>query len=352
MIKIENLCVDFPIFSLRNVNLFIKKGEFFVLLGPTGAGKTVLLEAIAGLIPVKRGKIYIGGRDVTDSPPEKRDVSILYQDLALFPHLTVLGNIKYGLRFKKNNPVRAKKIMSELIEKLHLAPLLNRLPETLSGGEKQRVALARALVVEPCVLLLDEPLSSLDPSFREEVREYLKRLHQDTGITFFMVTHDFEDVLYLATKAAMMNQGEIEQVGEVSDIFQKPSSHFVANFVRAKNILSGKLVEKKGHIFIDTGNIKVEVTNCNLESGREKVYFTVRPEDIVISRNPLSSSARNLLSGRVQEILHRGPVLYVTVDVGEKITALITKASFEEMELRKGDKVFLAFKATAVHVFV
>lgn len=351
MIKIKNLHVDFPGFSLRDINLSIGEGEFFVLLGPTGAGKTVLLEAIAGLLPVKMGKIYIKGIDVTDLPPEKRGVGIVYQDCALFPHLTVLENISYGLRFHRVDKNEADKRLNQLIKQLRLSPLLKRFPMSLSGGEMQKVALARALVIRPSVLLLDEPLSALDPNFKEEVREELKRLHRQMGITFFMVTHDFTDVLYLATKVAVINQGKIEQVGEVTDIFQKPSSSFVAGFVGARNIFRGRLVNEKEHRLVDTGKIKVEVPK-NLVQNSEKVYFTIRPEDIIISLKPLSSSARNNYSGEVVKVINRGQVFYITVDIGEKITALITKASFEDMNLKKGDKVFLTFKATAVHLFV
>jgi len=346
MIRIKDLCVDLPGFCLKDINLSIEKGEFFVLLGPTGAGKTLLLETIAGLIPTKRGKIYIKGVDVTNLPPERRSIGIVYQDCALFPHLTVLENVKYGLHFYKID--KAKDRLNQLLDRLRLRPLIKRLPVNLSGGEKQRVALARALIVNPSVLLLDEPLSALDPNFKEDVGRELKKLHQEMDATFLMVTHDFTDVLSLATRCAVINQGKIEQVGEIVEIFQRPRSSFVANFVGARNIFCGRLINEDTHIWIDTGKIKVEVADAQIEN-KEKIYFIIRPEDIIVSKKPLRSSARNCYLCKIIKIINRGAVIYLTADIGERITALITKASFEEMNIKKGDSVYFTFKASAVH---
>ncbi len=350
MIRIENLHVNFSGFCLKDINLSVEGGEFFVLLGPTGAGKTVLLEAMAGLIPIKKGKIYLKGINITDLPSERRDVGIVYQDYALFPHLTVLKNITYGVHFHKIDKNKAKKQLNQLLEQLKLFPLVNRLPTKLSGGELQRVALARALMVNPSVLLLDEPISALDPNFKEEIREELKKLHQEMGVTFFMVTHDFTDVLSLATKTAVINRGKIEQVGEVADIFQRPCSSFVANFVGVRNIFYGRVINKGATTCIDTGKIKIEVVGSAIET-KEKVYFIVRPEDIIVSKTPVHSSARNCCLGKIVKITNRGAVIYLTADIGERITALITKASFEEMDIKEGNNLYFIFKASAVHLF-
>lgn len=170
MIKINDLSVSLGLFRLHNINLIIEEGSFFVLMGPTGAGKTVLLEAIAGLVPIRSGSIFIGDRDVTKLPPEKHGVSIMYQDHSLFPHLNVIENIRYGLRYHRVDKSESDRRVSELVDQLGLSHLLNRLPLNLSGGELQRVSLARALAVNPRILLLDEPLSALDPNFRYELR--------------------------------------------------------------------------------------------------------------------------------------------------------------------------------------
>ncbi len=231
MIRIENLCVRLPDFSLDRINLHVADGEFFILLGPTGAGKTVLLESVAGLVPVSSGRIHLNGRNVTHLCPEKRGVGIVYQDSALFPHLTVKDNIRYGLRYQKDSPDKAPMKFDPLVEALGIGHLLHRNATTLSGGEKQRVALARALIVAPALLLLDEPLSALDPNFREEIRDILKDLHRNTGVTILMVTHDFAEARYLAQHIAVINNGRLEQTGTVDAVFLKPATAFTARFV-------------------------------------------------------------------------------------------------------------------------
>ncbi|MFA5519232.1 MAG: ATP-binding cassette domain-containing protein, partial [Spirochaetota bacterium] len=198
MIKIKNLSVSLGSFDLHDINLDIKENCFFALMGPTGAGKTVLLEAIAGLIPIKTGSIHIDNKDVTKLPPERHGVSIMYQDHSLFPHLNVIQNIRYGLRYHKEESKESNNRVNDLIEQLGLSLLLNRLPVNLSGGELQRVSLARALAVNPKILLLDEPLSALDPNFRYELRQMLKNIHKTTDVTFLIVTHDFGEAISLA----------------------------------------------------------------------------------------------------------------------------------------------------------
>jgi molybdate/tungstate transport system ATP-binding protein len=345
MIKIEDLNIRLLAFNLHNIKLEIGENEFFILMGPTGAGKTVLLEAIAGLVPIKSGKIIIGEKDITRLPPERRGISIVYQDYTLFPHLTVQDNITYGLHFHRTDKTKAKKDFSRLVEELNLSHLLRRLPTNLSGGENQRVALARALMVEPKVLLLDEPISALDPSFREEVRNGLKRAHQSSDITFFMVTHDFAEALSLADRAAVMNDGRIEQVGMMEDIFQKPRSTFVADFVGMKNLFAAQY---KG--------TKAIIDNVEIELGRELPnthgYIAIRPEDIVISRKSLTSSMRNSFRGKVAGVLDQGFSYEVHIQVGQVFfKSLITKRSLVELDIHEGSEVVLSCKSTAIHNF-
>jgi molybdate/tungstate transport system ATP-binding protein len=345
MIKIENLNIRLLDFNLHDIKLEIGENEFFILMGPTGAGKTVLLEAIAGLVPIKSGRIIIEKKDITKLPPERRGISIVYQDYALFPHLTVKDNITYGLHFHRNDKTKAKKDLTRLVEELNLSRLLRRFPTNLSGGEKQRVALARALMVEPKVLLLDEPISALDPRFREEVRRGLKRAHQSSNITFFMVTHDFAEALSLADRAAVINDGKIEQVGMMEDIFQKPRSTFVANFVGMKNLFSAQY---KG--------TKAIVDDVEIELGREisntHGYIAIRPEDIVISRKSLTSSMRNSFRGKVTGVIDQGFSYEVHVRVGQIFfKSLITKRSLVEFDIHEGSDVMLSFKSTAIHNF-
>jgi len=345
MITIRELNIDLQEFHLRNINLDIAENEFFILMGPTGAGKTMLLEAIAGLIPLMSGKILIGEREITKLSPEKRGIGIVYQDYALFPHLTVLENITYGLHFHRIDKTHAEKRLDRLLEVLNLFGLKQRFPVNLSGGEKQRVALARALMVEPKVLLLDEPLSALDPNFREEVRGALKRLHQSSTTTFLMVTHDFAEVLSLAGRAAVMNNGRIEQIGKIEEIFKKPRSRFVADFVGMKNLFRAEFRETRALV----SNLEIEL---GIEPINSHGYIAIRPEDIVISREAFSSSMRNLFPGSVTTIIDQGFCYEVHVQSGEvSFKSLITKSSLIELELRETTEVFISFKATAIHSF-
>jgi len=345
MIAITGLDIDLKDFHLRDINLEIAENEFFILMGPTGAGKTVLLEAIVGLVPIKSGKIYVGRREITALPPEKRGISIVYQDYALFPHLTVRDNIAYGLHFHKIDKRKAQERLAQLLDVLNLSNLQQRFPVNLSGGEKQRVSVARALMVEPKVLLLDEPLSALDPRFREEVRGALKSLHHTSSVTFLMVTHDFAEALSLAGRAAVMNNGRIEQIGNIEDIFQRPLSAFVADFVGMKNLFPVR--------FQGTA---ADMENLEIELGRKPAnsrgYIAIRPEDIVISREALASSMRNSFRGVVTGILDQGFYYEVHLLVGTvTFKSLITKRSLFELKVHEGAEAFLSFKASAVHSF-
>jgi molybdate/tungstate transport system ATP-binding protein len=345
MIRIKGLNVDLGEFLLEDINISVDKNQFFILMGPTGSGKTVLLEAIAGLVPVKSGKILIGERDVTRLPPEKRGISIVYQDYALFPHLTVLDNINYGLHFHKVEMQEQKKRRKRLIQQLNLHHLLHRYPDTLSGGELQRVALARALIIHPEVLLLDEPLSALDPVFREETREALSGLHRLSNITFIMVTHDFAEALSLAQQAAVINNGRIQQTGTMKEIFRCPASKFVAEFVGMKNCIP---VEFRGTSAASEG-LTIETGRA---WGKERGYIAVRPEDIVISRGPLNSSMRNSFQGKVAGVHDRGFFYEIVVMVGDtSFTSLITKSTLFDLGIQEGMSIWISFKSTAVHGF-
>jgi len=339
MIRVEDLAIVLPGFALEGINLQVDPGEALALLGPTGAGKTLLLEAIIGVVPVTRGRILIDGCDMTGLPPERRRIGILYQDHALFPHLNVAANIAYGQRYCTS----ALPDLGPLIERLGLQRLLNRRIHSLSGGEKQRVALARSLAVAPSVLLLDEPLTALDPNFREDIRGLLKTLHQDTGITLLMVTHDFAEAHFMAQRTAVMNRGRIEQVGPVDAIFDRPETRFVADFVGMKNFFPAVI---EGHDAI-IGNMRLRCTP------RDGTFHAVaiRPENIRIRKNPFDGGTENCLEGKLKRILNRGFYADVRVDVdGISFRAIDTRRHLNRTALAEGDTVHLAIAPEDIHL--
>lgn len=344
MIELVDLCVRFEGFRLKDVSLSVGEGDFFAIIGPTGAGKTVLLEAMAGLVPVESGRIIIAGRDVTHLPPEERCVGIVYQDYALFPHMTVRENILYGTRYRGKKAKTPEGRLARYIDLLGLRPLLSRRPEGLSGGEKQRVALARALAVDPAVLLLDEPFSALDPSIRQEVREEIARLHRASGLTIVLVTHDFSDVLALANKTAVIKDGRIVQAGEVEEVFHRPASGFVADFVGARNVFRARFDGDKAMV----GHLAITLVS---EPPVREGYIIVRPESIVLSAGPLASSMRNSFAGVVRGVSNHGALHHVAVGVNDLIFYVaVTEAGLMELDLAPGKPVYISFKASAVGV--
>jgi molybdopterin-binding protein len=348
MIEIKNLYVDLKDFKLQDINLSINEGEYFIILGPTGAGKTVLLESIAGLYPIKSGEIRLRGKEVTRLEPEKRGISIVYQDHALFPHLSVKDNIIFGLKLRKQPKPGIEAALDWIAELLGISHLLNRKPDTLSGGEQQKVALARALSIKPEVLLLDEPLSALDPETREGIQKELRQLHNHLKITTIHVTHDFEEAIALGDHIAVLGEGGIKQVGTPEQIFRQPNSEFIARFAMARNIFAGEVIGKDDEttIFRTEGTDLAVATNL-----RGKFHASVRPEDILISPEPLHSSARNSFCGTITHVTNRGSTFYLTVNLPPDFICLVTRRSFEEMELAEGQKIYITFKATAIHIF-
>ncbi len=231
ILEIENLCVDLGEFKLNGVSLKADRGDYIVIIGPTGSGKSIVLETVAGFYKPIRGKIRLEGRDITFLPIEKRNVSIVYQDHALFPHMSVFENIAYGLKKKERNSSIVREEVRKIAKILGISHLLHRKPDTLSGGEQQRVAIARALVVKPKLLLMDEPFSALDVKTRENLRKLVKKAVKKYDTTVLHVTHDFEDVFSLANEVAVMKDGEIVQTGRPEEIFSRPLNDFVADFV-------------------------------------------------------------------------------------------------------------------------
>jgi molybdopterin-binding protein len=347
MIRIENISKDLGEFFLKDVSLSIEDGDYFMMLGPTGAGKTILLETMAGIYRPDKGRIFMKGREITGLPPRERHIGMVYQDYMLFPHLTVGENITFGLKSKKLPKDRARHKAGELTELLGISHLLHRYPGTLSGGEQQRTAIARALIVEPEVLLLDEPLSALDSETKAKLRDELRRLHALTNITIVHVTHSFDEAFLLGSQMAIMNKGNIIQVGEPVSVFSRPNSKFVAEFLGIRNLYRGESTAQNGLSIIRINN--TEIASIVPKTG--SVYASIRCENILVSLQPVESSARNSFRGEIKEIRDEGTLVRITVDMGIPVTAAITRRSFNDMELRKEMSVYLTFKAADVHVF-
>lgn len=348
MIKLKNVNKNLGDFQVKDINLKIEEEEHFIILGPTGTGKSVLLELIAGLQSPEKGSIYFGTEKVNDVPPEERKIGMVYQDYMLFPHLNVKENILFGLKIRGKPKDKQKRKLEEISSLLGIDHLLSRSVETLSGGEQQRVALARALIISPRILLLDEPLSALDPNTKEKLQQDLKEIHDELGTTTLHVTHDFNEALALADKIAIMRQGKIVQTGTPEEVFQCPESDFVAEFVGSKNIFGGEVVQADGHTKVKFGtDLTVTITN----EAEGKVNLIIRPEDIIISTQSFTSSARNCYQGVITEVQKRVSLVEIKVDVGVELTSYITYHSFQKMELEVGDEVYITFKASAVHIY-
>lgn len=339
MIEICDLCLELPGFSLDHIRLDIRDTDFFALLGPTGSGKSLLLEAMMGLMTPTFGSIRINGRDITGLAPEKRDMGIVYQDFALFPHMTVEQNIRFGLRYHDISPSLAEERLEQLVSRMEISHILHRYPGTLSGGEKQRTALARALILGPGVLLLDEPLSALDPMLQDDLKHLLKSLHQELKTTFVMVSHSFSDVLFLAGNGAIMRNGRIEQAGSIQTLFEAPTSPFTARFTGMKNVFP-----------IET--VPPELTRLNGSSPvNGHRHMALRPEAI-LSHSPADSTEGLTLEGEVKRLIPRGFYFDVILQVERlELTAHWTRHDILTRQIQPGRRARLYIPEGSLHTF-
>jgi molybdate/tungstate transport system ATP-binding protein len=338
MISISELSVQLPGFSLDRIGFEVEQSDFFALIGPTGSGKSVLLEALMGLLPLSAGRVTINGREITGLPPEARKLGLVYQDHALFPHMSVRQNILYSTRYHPIDKQAAKRRFELLVDKLRLGGILERGTQNLSGGEKQRTALARALMLDPRALLLDEPISALDQVFRDEVRQLLKALHAELNIPFILVSHSFTEVLYLANKGAVINAGQLQQKGQVQDIFERPVSRFVASFVGMKNVFA-------------TGELKAALdgSGANLKLTDGTTHLGLRPEEVALV-GPEPQHCDFVLAGRIQGLEYQGLYFRAQVEVGRLVLeAFWTRQEVKDHGLATGQQVTVGFSNQALH---
>jgi len=271
---------------IHDLSLDIHDGEFFTLLGPSGCGKTTLLRMIAGFNSIEGGDFYFGDTRINDIDPAKRNIGMVFQNYAIFPHLTVRKNVAFGLQNRRVSKEESAKLTDEFMKLMHIDEYADRLPERLSGGQQQRVALARALVIKPSVLLMDEPLSNLDAKLRVEMRTVIKQIQNDVGITTVYVTHDQEEAMAVSDRIAVMNAGDIQHIGKPKDIYQRPSNLFVASFIGRTNLLNAKLKVDGGLCFIEFADgYRVKMDNVKpSEQHEQDVIVAVRPEELVINK--------------------------------------------------------------------
>ncbi len=351
-LKVRNLSVDLGQFHLDNVNLDLDKNDYLVIIGPTGSGKSVLLETIAGFFNPDQGKIFLEGKDITNLTPENRGISIVYQDYVLFPHMNVFENIAYGLKKKIKDVEVIESRVNEIAELLKIDHLLHRNPETLSGGEKQRAAIARSLVVKPNILLMDEPFAALDVNTHSYLTSLIKNVIIQHQTTCIHVSHNFNDVYNLAEHVAVMKEGEILQQGTVHDVFSRPIHNFVADFVGVHNVFHGRII---GH---DQSLIQVEInpkvilsSSSDLSSHSKEVTVAIRPESIIFSNEPFISSVRNQVKGVVKSIFEVGHNIWINVQVEDlSFMGVLTPNSCEALGIKKGKEIYLSFKSLNVNI--
>ena len=345
MLELRNISKRFSDFCLKDISFTVEQGDYFILLGESGAGKSILLETIAGLVHPESGSLILGGNDITHQKIQNRKIGLVFQDHAIFPHMTVYENIVYSLHGRKLNHEEKKERVRRVTEQLSISDLFDRRPSTLSGGELQRVALARTLIQQPKVLLLDEPLASLDSRIKSDLRSLLRKIHRQ-GQTILHVTHDYEEALSLGNRIAVIHDGVIVQEGTPEEVFRNPKSEFVAHFVGARNFFKAQLIAENDNC-IALVEKTIPVRLIPPDTGPDG-YILIRSEDIILSNDPFDSSATNNFEGTITEIIPGIRGTDVVVDIGIRLHALITDESLNRLELREGKQIWLHFKATAV----
>ncbi|MCX6243366.1 MAG: ABC transporter ATP-binding protein [Bacteroidetes bacterium] len=344
MLELKNISVRAGDFSLREISFTVSKGDYFILLGESGAGKSMVLETIAGLVSPASGEIVINGKEVTGEKIQKRGIGLVFQDYAIFPHLTVSENISYSLHGRKLSHQEKKKKVLVIADQLNISGLLDRRPSSLSGGELQRVALARTLIQDPHVLLLDEPLASLDSRIKTELRSLLRKIHRQ-GQTILHVTHDYEEALSLGNRIAVIDNGAIVQSGTPEEVFRNPRSEFIAHFVGVRNFFPAKIIRENGSTKALVDSLSVNIFTQEKEASG---FILIRGEDIILSNEQIDSSATNNFEGTICEITPTVKGVDVIIDAGIRFHALVTPGSVTHLELTEGKKIWLHFKATAV----
>jgi len=346
MLELVNLNKKYPDFSIIDLSLRVEEGEYFVLLGRSGSGKSLTLELIAGLRSPDSGSVILNNIDITDVKIQQRRVGMVFQDFAVFPHLTVFENIAYPLRMKREKKEDIGKKVKNMAWEMNIESLLERKPDTLSGGERQRVAVARTLVTSPDIILLDEPMASIDTPLRDDVRRLLRKINRK-GVTVLHVTHDYREAIRLADRVGVLHNGRLVQTGKPDEVFMNPVNRFVARFAGIQNFLSVS-IEKDNNVnfaVCKSGNrLKLPVGDCP-----QKGILMVRNDSITISLEP-PQAVDNIVEGTINE-LNRSEFGYEAyVDAGEIFYVNFSDAEYNQMKLEIGNRIFLSFPDSALKV--
>ena len=332
---------------IPDLSLDIHPGEFFTLLGPSGCGKTTLLRMIAGFNSIEGGDFYFGDRRINDLDPAKRNIGMVFQNYAIFPHLSVRNNVAFGLKERKLPKQQVAEQTAKFMKLMHIDEYADRMPDRLSGGQQQRVALARALAIEPDVLLMDEPLSNLDAKLRVEMREVIKEIQNDLGITTVYVTHDQEEAMAVSDRIAVMSSGVIQQIGKPKDLYQRPANLFVATFIGRTNVLDRQLKAADGRLCVDFNGYLVPMDNLTAQArDGDKIKVSVRPEELVIT-----DDAQTGLEGTVEfsTFLGLNTHYLVRLKSGERVE-IIQESKIDDI-LEKGSTVRMVVKGEKINIF-
>lgn len=344
IIELKNISKSFNSDTvLSNFNLSLPFNKFITILGPSGSGKTTIIKLIAGFEEVDDGEIIINGIKANQTPPNKREVNTVFQNYALFPHMSVYENIAFGLRMKKYDSAYVDSSVEQILKIIEMEKFADRTPDQLSGGQQQRVAIARAAVNKPLILLLDEPLSALDEKLRKQLQIELKQMQKDLGITFVLVTHDQDEALSISDIVIVINNGKIEQIGSPKEIYESPVNAFVANFVGELNMLDAKVQNVIGK----TLTIEVEgkgfyqIENKNNFESKDKIKLLLRPEDLIITT--VKNTDSNLLNGKINGARYRGALLdyFISLNNDKRLIATIFQNQEHHQQYSLGTEVYI-----------
>jgi ABC-type sugar transport system ATPase subunit len=347
MLRTEGLSKRLDAFSLREISLKVERGEYYVLLGRSGAGKTQLLELICGLMSPDRGSIFLDGEDITHRRVQNRGIGMVFQDLALFPHYTVRDNIMYPLKIRGLSPEERLKRVQEVSEEMNITGLLLRRPYNLSGGEKQRVALARTLVTDPKILLLDEPMASVDASLKDSIRRLLRRLNRK-GQTIVHVTHDYSEAISLASRVGVIHNGRIIQEGTPLEVFNHPVNRFVARYAGIRNFFRVTFITS----YRTCSGITDKRTRFRLPKGKypSAGLLIIGSSEILISRQGAAGIDTNNIHGIIDDVVPSPTGYEITVNAGDFFYADITHREMEENNFVTGEKVIISFRPEALRL--